>query len=193
MKKWFRQNPGMVIIILVSIFIIIVSIVNVILILANNSGLSNAFVAFGTGVLAIATGFLALFTWQSVKNAAENEKQERRERLLDEIISWAEAVANSAIARQTKNPSEIWKTKLEYKKHRTKGKLIKQLILSSFKELSGYFDDIELSLDKTIMYTEQIESGKGNIDSLKFYESAIAAAVEKLFEEAATLKTKNII
>jgi membrane protein implicated in regulation of membrane protease activity len=193
MKQWFKNNPGIIIILIVGISIIFVSTINIILILANNAGLSNAFVAFGTGVLAIATGFLAYFTWQSVKITNEKEQQNRKERLLDEIINWAEVVANSAIERKTKSPTEIWKTKLEYKKHRTKGKLIGQIILSSFKELLDYFDDIDISLDKAIIFSEQIEMGKGNIDSLKTYESAIEIAVEKFFEAAAKLKTTNIM
>lgn len=116
----------------------------------------------------------------------------RKEKSLNEIIEWAEAVANSAIGRQTKDPHELWKTKLEYKKHKTKGKLIGEMVSSSFKELSGSFKDINKRLDKAIEFTKQIENGKANVESLKDYETEIAGSVEKMFKKAAKIKTRDI-
>lgn len=138
------------------------------------------------------TLFLGIMAWRNIRQTRNIQKTEKRERLLNEIIEWAEATANSPIGRQTKDPHELWKTKLDYKKHKTKGKLIGEIVSSSFKELSSSFKDINKKLDKAIEFNQQIENGKANVEYLKDYETEIAGSVEKLFKEAAKIKTKDI-
>ena len=70
--------------------------------------------------------------------------------------------------------------------------MIGKIVSSSFKELSSSFKDINKKLDKAIEFNQQIENGKANVEYLKDYETEIAGSVEKLFKEAAKIKTKDI-
>ncbi len=151
-------------------------------------------------IVATATVTLAIFAFWTIWQNYNFRKEEKEERLLNEIIEWAEAVANSAIGRQTTDPRELWKTKLDYKKHRTKGKLIVQIINSLFPELSQYYLDIDAKLDGAILFIEDINNGKIGEEAitgvggmtLKYCETGIANSVETLFEEAAKIKTRDI-
>jgi len=146
------------------------------------------------------TLFLGIMAWRNIRLTRSIQKAEKKERLLNEIIEWAESVANSAIGRQTKAPHELWKTKLDYKKHKTKGKYVVQIINSSFPELSQFYLDIDAKLDGAILFLEDINTGKIGKEaivgvggkSLRDVETGIAGAVEELFKEAAKIKAKDI-
>ena len=55
----------------------------------RNPKLSNAYVAVGTLALAIATGFLAYFTYLSVKGIHDRERHDKKVKLISEIRDWA--------------------------------------------------------------------------------------------------------
>jgi len=59
--------------------------------------IANAYMATFTMVLAIATGFLAYFTYRSVKSGYDREKRDRKEHLLNEIIEWAKNISKCGI------------------------------------------------------------------------------------------------
>lgn len=146
-----------------------------------------AAILIGGGTLA-----LAFMTWKSIRRTRDMQKSEKRERLLNEIIEWASNAAKSAIYRQRTEHPALFKTKLEYKYHKSKGKYIGEIISSSFKELSDSFNGLNSKLDKAIKFTEQILDGKANVSSLKDYETEISFSAEKLLEKTAVIKTKDI-
>ena len=114
--KNLLKNFGIAILVYFTIIFILVWRAYTISIIKSDPQLASAYVAVGTLILAFVTALLAGFTWLSIRSGDEREKRRKKEALLNEIIEWAEAVANSAIGRQTKDPHELWKTKLDYKK-----------------------------------------------------------------------------
>ncbi|MFQ6122753.1 MAG: hypothetical protein ACE5LA_06840, partial [Dehalococcoidales bacterium] len=73
------------------------------------------------------------------------------------IIEWASDVAKTAISRQTWQPHEIWKAKLDYKYWLTKSHYIIE-VASSFDELIPFMKEIISELEKAInVYTQVLE------------------------------------
>ena len=189
MKKWL-SDVGIGLLLGIALAFMLAWLTYTIIILKKDPALANAYVAVGTLILAIVTALLVGFTWLNIRNTKEKERRDSEERLLNEIIEWASNVAKSAISRQAINVPELWKAKLEYKFHKSKGKYINVIVSSSFEELSDSFKDANIKLDEAIDFLERILSGKsGNILSLKDYETAITDSVEKFLEEAAKIKT----
>jgi hypothetical protein len=85
MKKWTKDfwNRYRIII---SCTVIVACLVIAFL---KNQQWVNTYMAIFTMVLAIATGFLAYFTYRSVKSGYDREKRRGEEQLLNEIIEWA--------------------------------------------------------------------------------------------------------
>lgn len=52
--------------------------------------------AFGTGILAIATIILAFFTYLNIRSRSAQEKRDRKERQLKEVIDWAASILEAA-------------------------------------------------------------------------------------------------
>lgn len=146
-----------------------------------------------SATIALATLVLALGAFLAIRQSSNTQRRERKDRLLNEIIEWASNVAKSAISRQTIDVSELWKAKLEYKYHKSKGKYIDVIVSSSFKELSDPFKDANIKLDEAINFLERIFDGKGgNVLALKDYETGIVGSVEKILAEATKIKTRGI-
>jgi len=95
---WLKKN-GIIICLVVVIIAIIYFITEFILVLRDNPNWSQSYTAFGTLILAFATALLALFTWASIKNRTDKEKRDKKERLLNEIIYWAEDVAKYSLEK----------------------------------------------------------------------------------------------
>ncbi len=118
---------------------------------------------------------------------------EKRERLLNEIIQWAENVAESAVTRQTLKPDELWKTKLKYKYSKAKSKYVTEIVSSSFKELSPFVENVNSKLEEAIdAATQFIERRQQAGDKLVNYEIELTESVEELLTEAAKIKTNDI-
>ncbi len=86
MKKYYKNR------FFISLIIIFIILALIIITFQYNPQLANSYIAAFTIVLAVATGFLAYFTWRSVRSVEERENQNKKERLLNEIIEWAEDV-----------------------------------------------------------------------------------------------------
>jgi hypothetical protein len=103
MKKWFKdfgkwlKNFRITILFAVFATFVFIGLAVTILIFQRDPQLAGAYTAVGTLILASVTAFLAFFTFLSVKSGYDREKRERKERLLNEIIEWAESVAKSSL------------------------------------------------------------------------------------------------
>jgi membrane protein implicated in regulation of membrane protease activity len=158
--------------------------------LISNPNMSYALSAFSTIALALFAGVTIFLSYQARKDASDREKRDRREKLLNEIIEWAEDVAKAAISRQTRHPHELWKIKLEYKYQKSKGKYISVIVSSSFTELSNLLEEINKKLDETIICTQQAIDDTSVGEALKKFETELTNSVEKILEEAAKIKNK---
>ncbi len=151
-------------------------------------------------ISALATLVLAFGAFWAILDNRHGRIVDRKERLLNEIIDWALDTAKSAIARQTREAHELWRTKLNYKFHRTKSKYIAEIAVSHFANLSSFIEDINTELDEALDVTTRcisamhIEGLLGNDEAQRLRESEeyIARAVENLIVEIAKIKTKNI-
>lgn len=92
MNKWLRKSAFAIIFVLLGI-IIGVLIVSTIFVLRSDPQLSSAYVAFGTLLLAAATGIMAFLTYMSIRVGYDRERRSRKERLLNEITDWAIGIA----------------------------------------------------------------------------------------------------
>ncbi len=152
--------------------------------LEKNNNASEAMVAIGTLILAIVTTI-------NIVNSNAQDNREHKERLLNEVVQWTENVINSSIGRQTIEISELWKTKLEHKYQKAKGKYIDVLINNSFKELTEPFNEVNKKLDDINEFLENFLSGKGgNILALKEYETWLVTCTEVLLEAEAGIKVR---
>ncbi len=96
MKNWLKNFGIGVLLGLVAVFLI-VWLVYTILILRSDPQLANAYVAVGTLILAFVTALLVLFTYLSVKSGYDREERDRKERLLNEVIEWAEGIITDVL------------------------------------------------------------------------------------------------
>ena len=78
-KKYWKQVCVITVLVVIGILFYLT--------LKENTEASGAIIAFGTLILALVTAL-------SILNAVDREKSDRKERLLNEIIDWAEDMAN---------------------------------------------------------------------------------------------------
>ena len=84
----------------------------------------------------------------------------------------------------------MWKYKLDYKYHQSKGNYIIQVIISSFAELSKHFKDLNKNLVEAIKTNEDVIADRVSASSLKESEEKLTQSVEAFFEEVAKIKNK---
>jgi len=158
-------------------------------------------------VTALVTLLLALSTVKATEQSnlreknrrtdeIEREKRDRKERLLNEIIEWAEDVAESALRRQTmEQVTEFYKTTMEYKFSKAKSSYISEIVSISFSDLSPFLKNVIKKLDEAIDIIARymkIEK-QASLSDLRNSEKELTESVEKLIVEAAKIKTKDII
>jgi hypothetical protein len=149
-------------------------------------------VAFGTGVLAIATIVLAIFTYWNIHSHNAQEKREQKERLLNEIIKWAEDTANSALRRRTiKDTVDFTQTRAEYTFHKAKSNYIIEICSGSFGDLYPVLNNTvsKLGTAKELItqYTKKLNV---SLKDLRDSEDELIAAIEELFVAAAKTRTQ---
>jgi len=193
MKKWL-SDFGLGLLLGIAITFMLAWLTYTIIILKKDPALANAYVAVGTLILAIVTALLVGFTWLNIRNTTEKERRDSEERLLNEIIEWAEKSAESAIYRQKTNPHELWNAKLNYKNCRAVSEYIKEIAASSFSTLSSHIDDVATKLDDAIDGTTQYIESKltEKHDRMLICEERLTNAVKELFKEAAKTKTRDM-
>ena len=138
------------------------------------------------------TFFLGFMAWRTIRQTRSIQKAEKREGLLNEIVEWAMDAAKSAVSRQTMTPSELWKTKLEYKYSKAKSKYIIEVTSSSFDNLCPFVTSVTEKLDQAIEVTTQIIGRQDPAKRLVDCERELAESVEKLITEVARIKTRDI-
>lgn len=175
-KRWLSLFLGLIFSIIFISFVYSVQ---------RDPNLSQALVAFGTLILALVTSLTIL-------NSREQEKRDRKERLLNEIIEWATEATRTAIFRQTIISHELWETMLKYKYSISRGKYIEGIVLSSFPSLLSLFRSTLSKLDSALLITQKFAEKNANKSDLLDCEKQVAESVEKLIEEAARIKTKDI-
>ncbi len=159
----------------------------------NIDDLADVFTVWATLILA----GVAVFSFEESRRLREENKQreerDRKERLLNEIIEWAEDVAKSAISRRTLSREELWKAKLSYKFHKAKSKYIEGVVGSSFKDFYDLVEGIDTKLDRLIEVTTKF-TRESMVDGKKLsdYEAELTESVEKLLIETAKTKTTGI-
>jgi hypothetical protein len=91
MKKWMKSTWSVILVFLIVIFISVwLSYSNAVF--WKDQQLASASTVTFTMLLAGATILLAFFTYLSVKSGYDREKRYRKERLLNEVISWLRAL-----------------------------------------------------------------------------------------------------
>ena len=103
MKTWFKKF-GIGILLGLAVIFLSAWLAYTIAILKSDPQLASAYVAVGTLILALVTALLALFTWLSIRSGEEREERNREERLLKEIIEWAQDIAG---CNMTVNPESV--------------------------------------------------------------------------------------
>ena len=138
------------------------------------------------------TLLLALAAFWAIWQTRGIQKSEKRERLLNEILEWAVEAAESAISRQTRIPSELWKAKLKYKHSQAKSKYIAEVAYSSFDSLSPFITNVAVKLEKAVEVSTQVIEHKANGKALVNSERELTESVEKLITELAKIKARDI-
>jgi hypothetical protein len=143
-------------------------------------------VAIFTLVLAGVTANLARQTALGNKQARLREISDRKRLLLDEIVEWAANVSKSAIGRQRIDTKQLWKTKLEYKIHMTKGTtFIKTVSSYEFRELVEPINIINEKLEVAMNSLGNVISTRERREvSTPFYSSEEIINSEQALEEA---------
>ncbi len=152
----------------------------------------NIYVAVGTLVLAFSTAVLALVSWWNIRENKEKENRDRKERLLGEIIQWAEISAQSAIYRQTKEKHELYKAILNYKNCLAKSEYIKVIANIQFNILTDTIVKIIQRLDHLMQGTKlyyEFHTDENHKLVLQ-QENNLTESVKELFKEAAKLKSE---
>ena len=136
-----------------------------------NDGMTTSdWITLGAAILVGGgTLFLGFMAWRTIRQTKNIQKAEKRERLLNEIIEWAEDVAKSAINRRTLSREELWKAKLSYKFHKAKSKYIEGIVGSSFKDFYDLVEEINTKLDRLIEVT--IKFTKESMAMVKNYQT----------------------
>ena len=159
-------------------------------VLTSGWAIAGVIASFLVAVIALFLGI------NSSRQINKIRKDEKRERLINEIIEWAEDAAKSAISRQTKSRRELRKTELEYKVWREKGIYITGLVEnSSVVSLLPLIKKIDNKLQQAIKVTvTELNKDKKKkavpTEDIKKSENDIKEAVGELFKEIATIKSE---
>ena len=147
-----------------------------------------AAILVGGGTLA-----LAVMTWKSIRQTRQIYEKEQEQRLLDEIIEWAEESAKSAIYRQTLNKHELWKAILNYKYCAAKGEYIRAIAATAFLTLTSQVNDVITKLNEATVATTNLRESKSdkNHKKMRNCEDGVTNTVQELFKESAKIKTKR--
>lgn len=189
MKNWLK-NFGVGVLLGFVVVFVLAWVAYTVFILKRDPALANAYVAVGTLILALVTSLLVILAWWNIRQTTAIRELDREERMLSDIKDWAEDVAKSAISRQTWDPHEIWKTKLDFKNSLTKSHYIVEVARSLFSELMPFIKRIIRKLEKAInAYTQVLES-KAEHEQLIGSENELRTSVEKFLEEAAKVRKK---
>ena len=203
-KNWLK-GLGLSILIWVLIVFIAAWLAYTIAILKSDQQLSSAYVAVGTLILAFVTALLAYFTWQSVKSGYEREKRDRKERLLNEIMGWAEDAARlnfkiynfieAQISKETWVESGIGEIVSEFQVVEAKGVYINSIALSSFKEgkkLSGATKAVNKEIRELVDVSIKRLDGEVTSENVSEHMNLLRTKITKLLKETAKIKTEVI-
>jgi hypothetical protein len=154
-------------------------------------------VAIATLVLAFVTVFLAIGTFLTIRQNRKFREKDRKERLLNEIIEWAEDVVKSATYRRKQDRDELWDAHQKYLSSEAKCEYMIQIVLSCFVNLSNHLQAVITQLDNTTKFTEEalsnsLPGGKPNTSKLIPQEKLLREQIVVLIAEIAKLKTKDI-
>jgi len=148
-----------------------------------------------TLLLAVATFVLAgMALWSIMQNNALHKK-ERRERLLNEIVDWAEESAKSAIYRKSLDEPELWKAITKYKYCVAKGEYVNTITSVAFPTLVVQTENVVTKLrEANIATTSFKDSSIGSEEEhtkMRNCEDGVTNAVQGLFKECAKIKTRG--
>ena len=218
MERWIK-DWGLVVLLMFIGAGILLGFDRVINLFKSDSQLANAYVAFGTLTLALATIALAIITQLSIKSGYDREKRNRKERLLNEIIDWAVDVTKGELLMEFADVRGIkdiqWsrlylyttvdKLQFSFRQARTRG-----LYISGIVSILGA--DLHHAVGELIKNLEvHIQSLKECMDAINspacettLYGATSAAtkttdskklldeSATKVLEEATKIKTRNI-
>lgn len=209
MKNWLK-NFGLAILLMFLVLFILAWLAYTIILLKNDPGLANAYVAIGTLILATVTALLAGFTYLNIKSGEARERRDRKERLLNEIIEWAVDVSKCGIEKGYPDISNLIDLQAVWLKISNN---VGDIILC-FKEMRGknqYITEIVKALDQDLkeaakILTDDFEEHINLLslcetymkDSEKAWKNAVKhkhklnASAKKVIEEASKIKTKDI-
>jgi len=104
--------------------------------------------AFGTGILAIATIILAFFTYWNIRSRSAQEKRDRKERWLNEIIEWATDIKRCGWEVEYTIPSETTKVDIEMFQLQMSANRLSRFMVPSAK--NKYVTEIALILGENL-------------------------------------------
>ena len=176
-----------------------------ILVLKYDPQLSNAYVAFGTLALALVTGVLAFFTYWSIRSRNAQEKRDRKERLINEIIEWVEDVARlnfkiynfveAQISKESWVESGIGDIASQFQVIEAKGIYITNITLSSFKgkrKLLSSVKAVNKEIRELVDVSVERLDGKVTTEAVTEHMNLLRLKIAELFKEAAKIKASDI-
>jgi len=192
---------GMLTVVIVSTIIITSFIA--LLYLNVKEGFTN--LALSSGLLAITTIVLAIVAFGAIWQNHSLQKRERKERLLNEIIEWAEDVARlnfkiynfveAQISKESWIESSIGEIVSQFQVVEAKGAYMNSIAISSFKEDKKLNKDIKAinkGIRKLVDVSVKRLDGEVTTEAVQKYMNILRLKITELFKEAAKIKTRDI-
>jgi len=149
---------------------------------------------------AILTGggtlFLGIMAWRTIRQTRNIQKTEKRERLLDEIIEWAEDICRCSFGSEIEQGTLVLENQLlNYQELHIVSKYVEQIAEKFGEDLYLTVLNITVPLaNVTEAIQEYLKSPQDeHIDArLEGYEEQLLKRARTLIEKVATIKTKDI-
>jgi hypothetical protein len=202
-KRYWKQYVIALVFFLVAVVFLII--------LVKNTNLANAIVAFGTLILALITTF-------SIINANDQERRDRKERWLNEIIDWAINIINWRSENRGVFRDITGIKSLEEQRLRKYAHIVElKETLDGMRGRNQYAEKITSKLSPNLHeaveklirsvgdYVKMLEvwlyaidadiaqaDDKNYASKAKAFEHQVGELADKVIEEAAKIKTRNI-
>ncbi len=175
--------------------------------LREDVNLATAMVAFGTLILAIVAA-MAIDSSRAIEKRRREEElakeeRDRKERLLNEIIEWAEDVARlnfkiynfieAQIAKESWVESSIGEIVSQFQVVEAKGDYINTIVLSSFKgkgELLSAVKAVNKEIRELVDISMKRLDGKVATEAVTEHMNLLRSKITELLKETAKIKTE---
>jgi hypothetical protein len=153
------------------------------------------------------TLFLGIMAWRTIRQTKSIQKAEKRERLLNEIIEWAEdifmcgrvpdMVYLTIVERAQGIPEALGRDMSDYVKHRFNAIKVRSIYIG--KIALNFSEDLRRAVEQTIVCLDQqvkvlqlVSDGKGKWEAVGTHRKILDRCAKIVVEEAAKIKTRDI-